>query len=507
MSSLIRKILANSSTRILVLIFLCIIAITSFFLVFGYYNQLELYKEIEYKKLKGVAVTAALSLDGDQHEYLLETYPEAGDLVTREQDSVYSEMYHFLKDIEVEDSLNSSIYTLFKTETEGKPRFFYGVNSLDLTPDSTFRDEYEKFPQVLVDKYETGAVIPAYQSENGYWISAFHPIKNSKGEVVGVVEVDEHFDSFIERVNRQILWSSMVSIFFISIIAWFIVRSTRKILAKEEELTRNLVKSKKIIEEKNKDITDSINYAKKIQDAILPTVEHISESLPDSFIFFKPRDIVSGDFYWYADLEEENMLVLAAVDCTGHGIPGALMSMIGSSVMNDIINHRGVRDPGEILDQMDAGIGRAFQKSKLRGVESKDGMDVALCVVDIKNQTLRFAGAFRPLFRIHKGQLHEYKGNRFPIGGGTAYDKSAFTTHEIKIEKGDFFYIFSDGYPDQFGGRKGKKFMNRRFKELLLDINALEVHEQVEKLEEKLDKWKGDLEQVDDVLIIGFGIH
>lgn len=506
MGSLIRKILSNSSTRILMMIFLCILGITSFFLIFGYFNQLELYKEAEFKKLQSIAKTTALSFDGDRHEFLLEKYKNKGDIVTREQDSVYAELYHYLKNIEVENELNSTIYTLFKVELEdGEHKFYYGINSSDDPPDATFRDEYQQFPEVLINKYTEGATIPQYASENGIWISAFHPFTNSKGEVIGIIEVDEKFDEFIDRVNRQILWSSCISLFFISIIAYFMIRSTRKILAKEEELTRNLLRSKKIIEEKNKDITDSINYAKKIQDAILPTIEHVSESLPDSFIFFEPRDIVSGDFYWHAEIDGK--IMLAAVDCTGHGIPGALMSMIGSSLLNEIVNHRGITDPGEILNQMDAGIEKAFEKSALRGIESKDGMDVALCMVDPVQGSLKFAGAFRPLMRIHQGKLHEYKGNRFPIGGGSSYQKSAFTTHEIKLEKGDFYYIFSDGFPDQFGGEKGKKFMNKRFKKLLLNIYTKDVHTQIEALDTTLTEWRGELEQVDDVLVIGFGTH
>jgi len=505
MSSFVRRILSNSSTRILVLIFLCIVGITGFFLIFGYYNQINLYKTAQYNKLKAVAITTAINLDGDEHEYLLNTYLNKGDIVTREQDSVYSKLYHQLKNIEVDDSLTSPIYTLFVVDSvQDETHVYYGVNSSDDYPDKTFRDEYEKYPDILLSNYETGSTIPAYTSENGEWISAFHPFKNSKGDVVGVVEVDEEFTKFIMQVRAQILWSSFVSLFFILIIAFFIIRSTRKILLKEEQLSRNLKESKLIIEEKNKDILDSIKYAKKIQDAILPSMEQICNSLPNSFVYFAPRDIVSGDFYWYS--ETKNKVIIAAIDCTGHGIPGAMMSMIGNSILNEIVNARGIVDPGEILNQLDIGIANAFEISTARGSESKDGMDVAICSIDFNARELVYAGAFRPLIRVRAGELEEFKGDRFPIGGGS-YHKTDFSTHTLPIEKGDYFYIFSDGFPDQFGGEKGKKFMNKRFKDLLIEFQCESCENKLDQLEKTLSNWKDELEQVDDILVIGFGIH
>jgi serine phosphatase RsbU (regulator of sigma subunit) len=500
-----RKILRNSSARILILIFGGIIFITGFFLVFGYFNQVKLYKDAVYQKLEGIAVTTALSIDGDQHEYLLRQYRNKGDIITREQDSIYAKIYHHLKNVEVDANLNSPVYTLFKVDIKGgETKFFYGVNSSDATPDQTFRDEYKQFPEVLVTEYSKGSTIPAYESENGYWISAFHPFTNYNGEVVGVVEVDEKFNAFINRVNNQILWSSCFSLLFISILAYFIIRSIRKILSKEEEMTKDLIASKLIIEEKNKDITDSINYAKKIQDAILPSLEYISSALPNSFVFFNPRDVVSGDFYWYSELDDK--LIIIASDCTGHGVPGALMSMIGTSLLNEIVNHRDVTNPGEILDQLDLGIQKAFEKYTNQIAESKDGMDISVCTIDLSGQKLLYAGAMRPLIKISNGQLQEYKGDRFPIGGGTSYNKSKFRTQEVMISKGDFFYIFSDGFPDQFGGEKGKKFMNKSFKKLLIQIHKKSALQQSEELKNALESWKGTIEQVDDVLVVGFGI-
>ncbi len=489
----------------MILIFTTIIGITAFFLVFGYYNQLKLYKDAIYNKLEGIAITASLSIDGDTHQLLLEKYTEKGDLITREQDTLYSQLYHHLKDIEVNANLNSPIYTLFRvSSSNSQTQFFYGVNSSDDMPDKTFRDEYRLFPEVLLEKYKVGATIPVYETENGYWISAFHPFKNSEGDVVGVVEVDEKFNDFITRVNRQILWSAGISVLFISILAYFLIRSTRKILKNEEEMTKNLLLSKNIIETKNKDITDSINYAKKIQDAILPEEEYISNALPNSFIFFKPRDVVSGDFYWFSEQHELNIIVVA--DCTGHGVPGALMSMIGTSLLSEIVNHRGITNPGEILDNLDTGIQKAFKKYLSDEIENKDGMDISICTIDKSNTKLLYAGAFRPLIKIKNGAMEEYRGNRFPIGGGSSYKKTTFTTHEITIKKGDNFYMFSDGFPDQFGGIKEKKYMNKQFKKLLMTINPQPSSSKLKLLEKAFTDWKGEIEQLDDILVLGFEI-
>lgn len=228
----------NSSTRAMVIIFTAVIGITTFFLVFGYYNQLKLYEDAAYNKLNGIAITVALSIDGDAHESLLDTYTTNGDLVTREQDSTYSKMYHYFKNIEVDAHLNSAIYTLFKENTSNDIiKFYYGVNSSDDMPDKTFREAYKLLPHLLISNYTTGASIPAYETKNGCWISVFHPFKNSKGEVVGLVKVDENFNTAISRINQQVLWSVCVSAFFISILASFLIRSARRTLIKEKELT------------------------------------------------------------------------------------------------------------------------------------------------------------------------------------------------------------------------------------------------------------------------------
>ena len=248
------------------------------------------------------------------------------------------------------------------------------------------------------------------------------------------------------------------------------------------------------IETKNRDIMDSIKYAKRIQNAILPPNKIVKEFLHDSFIYYKPKDIVAGDFYWLE--HKEHKVLFAAADCTGHGVPGAMVSVVCSNGLNRSVREHGITDPGKILDKTRDIIIQEFEKSE---EVVNDGMDIALCCLE--GNTLSYAGAHNPLWIIRNGKLLETKANKQPIG---KFDKLLpYTTHTFELEPNDTFYIFSDGYVDQFGGEKGKKFKAKAFKELLISIQDKSMVEQKEKLDQVFESWKGDLEQIDDVCVIG----
>jgi ligand-binding sensor domain-containing protein/serine phosphatase RsbU (regulator of sigma subunit) len=272
------------------------------------------------------------------------------------------------------------------------------------------------------------------------------------------------------------------------------IKRENKILEeKVEERTQELA-------QKNKDITSSIQYAKRIQEAILPPVEQIFRYLPESFLVYKPKDIVSGDFYWFG--VKEGKLILAVVDCTGHGVPGAFMSMIGHNLLNQIISENGITEPDQILDALHHGVQSALKQGS-NVVDTSDGMDVALCCIDAVKHELKFAGAFRPLFIVNGKKFERIESDKFPIGGSQLDSGRKFTLHKIKINEGDTFYMTSDGYADQFGGEKGKKFMVKRFNELLLSIQNKPMDEQGKILEETFEKWRGHYQQVDDILVMG----
>jgi len=325
------------------------------------------------------------------------------------------------------------------------------------------------------------------------------------------------------RKQKIIIWSVALGLLIMLVFAGFIFRSLRitskqkkLIEAQKNEVTRQKEvaesqriiaeelfevseKQKELVDEKNKEITDSINYAKRIQQAKLPKKEEIYTALPQSFILFKPKDIVSGDFYFFH--KKEKLVFIAAADCTGHGVPGAFMSMIGSEKLEDAVMHSS--NTSEILSLLNKGIKTALKQSE-SDESTRDGMDIAFCSVDTENGIVKYAGANRPIWVVRKGQteIEETKATKKAIGGFTE-EKQHFDTHELKLQQGDTFYIFTDGYADQFGGEEGKKLMTKKFKEILLDIQDKTIQEQEKYLDTFAGNWRGKMEQIDDILVIG----
>lgn len=252
--------------------------------------------------------------------------------------------------------------------------------------------------------------------------------------------------------------------------------------------------------ERNQEIIDSIRYAKRIQNAILPNIESIQKIFPESFIYFQPKDIVSGDFYWFSNFKQ--YCIFASIDCTGHGVPGALMSIIGYNILTRIIKDLSLVEPSEILMMLDIQIKDFLRNENSETAPIRDGMDLSLCSVDTQHQTISFAGANRPIFFAHNGELEEYHGDRNPVGDAMIEHKS-FHTQTIKYEYGDRLYLFSDGFVDQFGGDIGKKYGHRRFKEFMQSIQKVPLRDQHMEIKFEFEKWKGSNRQIDDVSLLG----
>lgn len=266
---------------------------------------------------------------------------------------------------------------------------------------------------------------------------------------------------------------------------------------RKRKSSRIIEKQKIDLEEKNKEILDSINYAKRIQSAILPPNKVVKEYLSESFILYKPKDVVAGDFYWME--QSKGKVFFAAADCTGHGVPGAMVSVVCNNALNRSVREYGLITPGSILDKTKELVIQEFEKSE---EDVKDGMDIALCCLDGNNLT--YAGAHNPLWIIRNGEIIEIKANKQPIG---KFEFSQpFKTNEIELQKGDAIYLFSDGYPDQFGGENGKKYKTGNLKKFLLTIQAHSMDKQKELLTEEFEKWRGNMEQIDDVCVIGVKI-
>jgi serine phosphatase RsbU (regulator of sigma subunit) len=287
----------------------------------------------------------------------------------------------------------------------------------------------------------------------------------------------------------------MIAVLFLAIAAERAKKAKRNIIEKNIIIEQQ----KQLVEDKNKEITDSINYALRIQTAILPPARIVQEYLTNSFILYKPKDIVSGDFYWMETVD--NTIFFAACDCTGHGVPGALVSMVCHNALNRAVREFRILQPAAILDKVNVLVVGNFAKSECL---VRDGMDISLCAFDKKTQTLQWAGANNPLWLIRKGKFDETKADRQSIGHNE--DFHPFTNHEFELETEDKIYIFSDGYADQFGANGEKKVTKKRFSELILSIQDKSMQEQGILLNEFIINHQKDIPQTDDILVMGIKI-
>lgn len=316
------------------------------------------------------------------------------------------------------------------------------------------------------------------------------------------------FDFSITLPWWQTWWFYLICILSLIVCIYlFIKYRTRKLAIEKQQLEGKVEERTFELSLAFKEIKDSINYAKIIQDSILPLNSEIQNELPDSFVFYKPRDIVSGDFYWF--YKNDQKTYFAVVDCTGHGVPGAFMSMIGSSLLNEILNESENPKAADILTKLHCRVRKALKQDR-DNVESHDGMELSLIIIDKNKMELNYAGARRPLYYFNmienEFKFAEIKADKYPIGGNYNEHVLNFTDHFISIQKGDTFYMFTDGYVDQFDRNNEKKFSSKKFKETLAQIQNLSMEEQHSELEIVLEDWKGDCEQVDDILAIGIRI-
>ena len=317
-----------------------------------------------------------------------------------------------------------------------------------------------------------------------------------------VINIDEPFwlrDEFITLIIIVLI----IFFYFSYRLQNHVLIKLRKEMKEKERLYAELQQQKDEIAMKNKDIIDSITYAQRIQKALLPSEKHLKSIFKESFVLHIPKDIVSGDFYWVS--ERDDRIFLAAVDCTGHGVPGAFMSIIGNELFEKYSSNVLYKHPDEILNKLNEGFFEVFKD--IEDNYLRDGMDIALCILDKKTKVLEYAGAFNPLYIIRNNNLIELKADRFSIGlSNIENEKPKFTNKIFQTYTGDVIYMFSDGYPDQFGGPEGKKYKYRRFRHLLLALHQLPMEKQKEFLHKSIMDWKGNLEQVDDILVIGFKI-
>lgn len=474
-----------------------LVALSAYFIFSTYFSFLSEAQRSTLSRLQAIANTTAFHIDGDEHQIIEQRYAKPGDLTSNEGDSLYFKLSQVLYKAQRVNKLPTELATLVLNDDLSMD---YMLNSMD---SPYIRDPYDDYDPLFKDLYETGGVIPPYTDEFGTWLTALAPVKNSHGDVVAILEVDVQFDSFISEARTKLAGNLAISLVIFALIAMVILRFVKQIARQDEEAKRKIEESNRIISQKNKDILDSINYARRIQYAILAPREEVFAVFREAFILYSPKDIVSGDFYYFSRMGDR--VLIGAVDCTGHGVPGALMSMIGNDFLNHITQERQLTRPGEILDLLHEGITNVLKQDGKYG-ETQDGMDIALLSFDLQHlSSIQYAGAYRSLCIVRNGELLQYPADKFPIGYAHM-DRGKFTNHDVKIEKNDMLYIFTDGYADQFGGDRGKKFMVKRFQNLLVEISHLSIDQQEARLKVEFDKWKGDHEQVDDILVIGIRV-
>jgi serine phosphatase RsbU (regulator of sigma subunit) len=345
-----------------------------------------------------------------------------------------------------------------------------------------------------------------YNSENSIQVNSLkekYEAKKKETEIK-LLTTDKALQDEALKKNKIIIYSGTVLSVFIFLFLIFVIKNNKQKQKINKELVsknKTIELQKEIVEEKQKEILDSISYAKRLQEAILPPNNLIKQNLPDSFIFYKPKDIIAGDFYWMETLE--NTILIAAADCTGHGVPGAMVSIVCANALNRTVKELKITEPGKILDKVRELVIETFEKSES---EVKDGMDISLLAITKYSNTdkqiiAQWAGANNPLWFYSNSEMKEIKANKQPIGKTDQIQP--FTTHSITLQIGDMIYLFTDGYADQFGGEKGKKYKYKQLQDVLASNNSKSSIEIKEVLNADFTAWKGALEQVDDVCIMG----
>jgi tetratricopeptide (TPR) repeat protein len=462
-----------------------------------------------------------------QLDKALEAHQQALEIRTsiNDRSGVASSLYNLgivhLKLNKIKESLNFQKQSLqIAREIGAKDRIkgaYLGLSQAD-SANGNFKDAYTHFKlyiayrDSLVNEENTRLSLQLEMKYEFDKKTAQDSLSNAKSQELKDAEIARQDAELTVQRNQQ--YALFGGLFLVVIFAG-VMYNRFKITNKQNLI---ISKQKDLVEEKQKEILDSIKYAKRIQHAILPPAKRVQTLLPDSFIMYKPKDIVAGDFYW---LEEKNGYILfAAADCTGHGVPGAMVSVVCNNGLNRSVREHGITDPGQILDKTREIVIQEFDKSE---EDVKDGMDISLVAIQpthaangensnitgshyengTNTYTILWSGANNPLWIIRKGEsvVEEYKPNKQAIG--KVENPSNFTTHQLTLHKGDRLYVFTDGFADQFGGDKGKKFMYKAFKELLLSVSQLSMVEQHKKLEMVFEEWRGENEQIDDVCVIG----
>jgi len=492
--------LRHLGVRVFIAIYLGLAVLSVYFIHTGYFGGLKMAEQGELARLKSITATLSMQVDGDEMAALLQRFPLwNNDTMRLREDSIYLKYVDLFRAAYGVNGLKTPIYTLTREAVDG--RLFIGVAS---NGPQVYGLHYASHVEEHLDIYESGGVIPRYEDDYGVWLSALCPIVDSEGNVVAALEADIPFDSFLmyarEDLLRNVLYALLLFVAVGAVLTLFI----RRVLQEDAANRRALDEAHLRIARKKDDLESSIRYAAQIQANIYPREEEMAAFLRGHTVLDMPHGVVSGDFHWFHRLGHDRAL-LAVCDCTGHGVPGALMSIMGNNFLNGgiLLGHT---TPRALLEHLDHRVCETFHSSG----NSTDGMDIGLCLIDRRAQTITYCGAKRPLTIIAAdGSTATVEGARRSIGQGRMLGGSVpFVETVLPIDPTAIYFLYSDGLQDQFGGPKSRKLGHRRLLQWLTELSAAPLTAATAtELRRRITAWQGSEEQTDDMCLMGFGVY
>lgn len=488
-----------STGKVFVVIFLGLVALTSYFIGFNYFNSINKAKTEEMSKLKAVSNALVSGIDPLELESLMLSYLLKDQIQRDDQPGIYQKYHSVLKKCFETNHLEFPIYTIHKNEKTGGYEFGLTSNEIPF-----FRHEYPAVPQEFNNLYYNGGQIQKHETTNGECLSVISPIRMPDGRVIGALEMDIPFNEFLVNSRASLISNAMYSIIFYLLIGLVMFRFIAKVIAVEKKQSEFEDEKFKMTNFRQQEINSSISYARRIQQALWPDNKMLRSDFNDFFLINLPKDTVSGDFYWHHKIKGTEKYILIHADCTGHGVPGAMMSVLGNTIFNEIVVNYGVMRPNEILNLTNKKLITLLQQEKEENLD--DGMAVSVALLDRENLTLQFSGANQNSLIVRNGQMIDLIGDKYPVGGAHYNPNRTYKCQTVLLEPDDIMYSFSDGFRDQFGGPKNKKFLSSNFYKMLLENSRKSMDIQKEVILNIFTSWRGEEEQIDDVSLVGLKV-
>lgn len=485
--------------RILATVYIGLITLAGYLIAHHYQVQINAAEENTLARLYSISSTLAERVDKAAIKAVFNAFPLDGDTSGLHKNGTYKMYVDLFRRAATINGLKTPIYTLSYDSVSN--RFLGGIAS---NGSETYGWHYASPPSQLNDIYLTGGMIPQFEDYHGTWLSAVYPIKDENGRVFAVIEADYPFDSFISEARAELRNGIIISLLVMLLVGGIIYPILNRVLTDEEKSKAALESAKQKIQEKNEQVVSSLEYAKTIQESLLPEQREIKQFFSSCMAFLRPKDIVSGDFYWFHQLNE-NQAVVAVADCTGHGVPGALVAIMGNNYLNEIVVERGIVQPNDILELLDGKIKKTFTEKASQN-KGTDGMDIGICCIDKSENKIAFSGARRPLTIVTKNGSEKIEGVRRGIGEHFLKTTQPFQKAELEIDPSATYYLCSDGLQDQFGGPKSKKLMKKRLNEWYCALHNAPEDVREAHLDKLLSEWKNDCQQTDDICVFSFSV-